>query len=168
MILPRIGGTPADLFSVANHSNEKVRLEVLRALRTMPLDTRSMDYIATYLTDRVQEIRQHSAVLLRGELLSASAVGKLERVAFSEDQPEEVRRRVVEALGKCPLDAAATALNTLMQPRGLLEIGSLRDDIAVALRRSPAPLAAGYFAEGLKSPAWRVRKACERAVGTAS
>lgn len=168
VILPRIGGTPADLATVANHANEKVRLEVLRSLRLMPLDTRSMDYIAAYLTDRQHEIRQHSAVLLRGELLSAEAVARLERVALAEDQPEDVRRRVVEALGKCPLDAAATALNTLMQPRGLLEVSSLRDNIAVALRKSPAPLAAGYFAEGLQSPAWRVRKACERAAGTAS
>ena len=107
-------------------------------------------------------------MLLRGELLSAEAVARLERVALAEDQPEDVRRRVVEALGKCPLDAAATALNTMMQPRGLLEVSSLRDNIAVALRKSPAPLAAGYFAEGLQSPAWRVRKACERAAGTAS
>ena len=166
MILPRVGGTPADLAPVANHANEKVRLEVLRALRLMPIDTRSMDYIAAYLTDRQHEIRQHSVVLLRGELLSADAINRLEQIALAEDQPEDVRRRVVEALGRSPLDHAATALNTLMQPRGLLEIGSLRDDIAVALRKSRAPLAAGYFAEGLKSPAWRVRKACERAVGT--
>jgi HEAT repeat protein len=134
----------------------------------MQMDTRAMDYIATYLTDPISEIRQHSLILLRGELLSAEAVGRLERVANDEDQPEEVRRRVVEALGRCPLDAAATALNTLMQPRGLIEVGSLRDHIAVALRKSPAPLAAGYFAEGLKSPAWRVRKACERAAGAAT
>lgn len=168
MILPRCGGTPGDLFSVYKHTNEKVRLEVLRALRNMPPDTRAMDYIATYLTDSIAEIRQHSLILLRGEFLSAEAVGRLERIAHAEDQSEDVRRRVVEALGRCPLDAAATALNTLMQPRGLIEIGSLRDHVAVALRKSPAPLAAGYFAEGLKSPAWRVRKACERAAGAAT
>ena len=165
MILPRCGGTPADLGLVASHANEKVRLEVLRALRLMPPDSQTMDYVAAYLTDQQHEIRQHSVVLLRGELLTAAAVTKLERVALAEDQPEELRRRVVEALGRCPLDMAATALNTMMQPRGLLEIGSLRDDIAVALHKSPAPLAAGYFAEGLRSPAWRVRKACERAAG---
>jgi hypothetical protein len=167
-ILPRIGGTPGDLFSVAKHSNEKVRLEVLRSLRLMPPDTRAMDYLATYLTDPIAEIRHHALILLRGELLSAEAVGRLERVANDDDQSEDVRRRVVEALGRCPLDSAATALNTLMQPRGLIEIGSLRDHIATALRKSPAPLAAGYFAEGLKSPAWRVRKACERAAGAAT
>jgi HEAT repeat protein len=165
MILPKCGGTALDLQPVVGHSNEKVRLEALRALRLLPPDTRAMDYVAAFLTDPVPEIRQHSIVLLRGELLSADAVARLERLALAEDQPEEFRRRLVDALGRCPLDAAATALFTLLQPRGLLEVGSLRDHVAVALRKSRAPLAAGYFAEGLKSPAWRVRKACERAAG---
>jgi hypothetical protein len=168
VILPKCGGTPADLWTVAAHSNEKVRLEVLRALRLMPSDTKAMDLIAAYLSDAVPEIRQHSIILLRGELLSVEAVARLERIASAEEQPEDVRLRVVEALGRCPLDAAATALNTLMQPRGLIEVSSLRDHIAVALRKSTAPLAAGYFAEGLKSPAYRVRKACERAAGAAT
>ncbi|MDB4939014.1 MAG: HEAT-like repeat-containing protein [Labilithrix sp.] len=165
VILTRIGGTAADLLPVASHPNEKVRLEVLRSLRALPSDAQAMDFVAAYLTDPVQEIRQHSLVLLRGELLSAEGVARLERIAANEQESEDRRRRVVEALGRCPLDAAATALFTLLQPRGLLEIGSLRDVVAVALRGSPAPLGPGYFAEGLKSPAWRVRKACERAAG---
>ena len=165
VVMSRIGANAAELLPVVAHRNEKVRLEVLRALRVMPPDMQMMDYVATYLTDPVQEIRQHSAVLLRGELLSEASVLRLEKIALAEDQPEDLRRRVVEALGRCPLDAAATALFTLLQPRGLIELGSLRDNAAVALRGSPAPLAGGYFAEGLKSPAWRVRKACERAAG---
>jgi hypothetical protein len=103
--------------------------------------------------------------MLRGDLLTAEAIARLERIALGEEYAEELRRKVVDALGRSPLDAAATALFTLLQPRGLLEGGSLRDFVAVALRQSPAPLGPGYFAEGLKSPAWRVRKACERAAG---
>jgi hypothetical protein len=165
VVMSRIGATAAELLPVVGHRNEKVRLEVLRALRVMTPDTQMMDYVAAYLTDPVPEIRQHSAVLLRGELLSEAGVDRLEKIALAEEQPEELRRRVVEALGRCPLDAAATALFTLLQPRGLIELGSLRDTVAVALRGCPAPLAGGYFSEGLKSPAYRVRKACERAAG---
>jgi hypothetical protein len=165
VVISRIGASAAELLPVVDHRNEKVRLEVLRAIRVMTPDMQTMDYVAAYLTDPVQEIRQHSAVLLRGELLSETSVQRLERIALAEDQPDDLRRRVVEALGRCPLDAAAGALFTLLQPRGLLELGSLRDAVAVALRGSPAPLAGGYFSEGLKSSAWRVRKACERAVG---
>ena len=167
VVMSRIGATAAELLPVVAHRNEKVRLEVLRALRTMQPDIQMMDYVTSYLTDPVQEIRQHSVVLLRGDLLSEAGVNRLEKIALDESQPEDLRRRVVEALGKCPLDAAATALFTLLQPRGLIELGSLRDNAAVALRGSPAPLAAGYFREGLASPAWRVRKACERAAGGA-
>lgn len=165
VVLSRIGANPGELLPVVGHRNEKVRLEVLRALRLMQPDMQLMDYVAAYLTDPVPEIRQHSVVLLRGELLSEASVLRLEKIALAEEQPEELRRRVVEALGRCPLDGAATVLFTLLQPRGLLDLGSLRDNVAMALRHSPAPLAGGYFSEGLKSPAWRVRKACERAAG---
>jgi hypothetical protein len=165
VVMSRIGATAAELLPVVAHRNEKVRLEVLRALRVMTPDMQMMDFVAQYLTDPVPEIRQHSAVLLRGELLSAASVDRLEKIALAEEQPEDLRLRVIEALGRCPLDAAATALFTLLQPRGLIELGSLRDTVAVALRGSPAPLAGGYFSEGLKSPAYRVRKACERAAG---
>lgn len=165
VLLARVGGSARDLLPVVAHSNEKVRLEVLRVLRALPADGAAMEYVATYLTDPVADIRQHSLVLLRGELLTPDAIGRLERLVLDENHNEEVRRRVVDALGKCPLDAAATSLFTLLQPRGLLDLASLRDQVAVALRGSPAPLAAGYFSEGLKSPVWRVRKACERAAG---
>jgi hypothetical protein len=167
VLLPRLGGTPRDLLPVASHENEKVRLEVLRALRALPQDSASMDFVTAFLTDPSLEIRQHSGVMLRGDLLSADAIGRLERIALGEEYSDDLRRRVVDALGKCPLDAAATSLFTLLQPRGLLDLAPLRDTVAVALRNSPAPLGPGYFAEGLKSPAWRVRKACERAAGAA-
>lgn len=165
VILPRVGGTARDLLPVASHENEKVRLEVVRALRALPQDGMTMELVAAYLTDPVPEVRQHAGVMLRGELLTGEAIARLERIALGEEHSEDLRRRVVEALGRCPLDAAATCLNTLLQPRGLLDLGSLRDHVAMALRASPAPLGPGYFSEGLKSPAWRVRKACERAAG---
>jgi hypothetical protein len=164
VILPRIGGLARDLLPVASHENEKVRLEVLRVLRALPADGTTMEFVSAFLTDPSPEIRQHASVMLRGELLTPEAIARLERLALGEDYPEDVRKRVVEALGRSPLDAAATALFGILQPRGLLDAGVLRDDAAFALRQSPAPLAPGYFAEGLKSPAWRVRKACERAV----
>lgn len=163
VILPRIGGLARDLLPVASHENEKVRLEVLRVLRSLPADGTTMEFVSAFLTDPSPEIRQHAGVMLRGELLTPEAIARLERLALGEDYPEDVKKRVVEALGRSPLDAAATALFGILQPRGLLDAGVLRDDAAFALRQSPAPLAAGYFAEGLKSPAWRVRKACERA-----
>jgi hypothetical protein len=165
VLLPRVGGTSRDLLPVASHENERVRLEVVRVLRTLPPDGTTMEFVAAYLSDPVPEVRQHAAVMLRGDLLTAEAIARLERIALGEEYAEELRRKVVDALGRSPLDAAATALFTLLQPRGLLEGGSLRDFVAVALRQSPAPLGPGYFAEGLKSPAWRVRKACERAAG---
>jgi hypothetical protein len=55
------------------------------------------------------------------------------------------------------------ALYTLIQPRGLIEVSSLRDVAAVALRKSPAKIAPQYFEEGLNSSTYRVRKAFERA-----
>lgn len=167
-LVARVGGTPRDLLAVASHENEKVRLEVVRVLRALPPDAITTEFVAAFLSDPSAEIQKHAAVMLRGELLTPEAVARLERVALGEQYAEDLRRRVVEALGRSPLDAAATVLYNLLQPRGLLESGSLRDNVAVALRQSPAPLGPGYFAEGLKSSAWRVRKACERAASGAT
>lgn len=167
-LVPRVGGAARDLSPVALHPNEKVRHEVLRALRAVPPDGAMMDIVVAYLTDVAADVRQPAATMLRGELLTVEAIGRLEKIALGEEHPEELRLRVVSALGHCPLDAAATALFTLLQPRGLLDLGSLRDHVAVALRGSPAPLGPGYFAEGLQSPVRRVRKACERAAGASS
>jgi hypothetical protein len=165
-LLPRLGGTTEDVLKVARHEHEKVRVEVVRALRVLPADPTAMDIVAAYLTDPAPEVKQPAAVMIRGELLTVGAVALLERIAAAEDQPDDLRRRVVEALGRSPLDAAATALAALLQPRGLLlEVAPLRDNVAVALRHSPAPSAPHHFAEALRSTAWRVRKACERAQG---
>ena len=101
--------------------------------------------------------------------MSEKSVASLERVAADDQQSEEVRRRVIDALGKSLHDAAAAALFKLMQPKGLIERGAtsaLRDAAAEALRASPAAKAAALFQEGLTSSTWRVRKACERAAGT--
>lgn len=162
-LLPKLGGTARDVVRVSKHPEERVRIEVIRGLRAMPFDETAMDVIADLLTDRAADVRHHAGVMIRGELLTAHSIPQLERVAADETHPEPVRRRCVEALGKSPLDAAATALYALLQPRGLIELGTIRDLAAVVLRTSPAPAARGYFEEGLKSQVWRVRKACERA-----
>ncbi|MBS2019288.1 MAG: HEAT repeat domain-containing protein [Deltaproteobacteria bacterium] len=164
-LLPRLGGSTRDVVRVARHPEERVRIEVIRVLRTLPMDETGMDIIADLLTDKSADVRNHAGVMIRGELLTAHSIPALERVAADESHPEAVRRRCVEALGRSPLDAAATALYALLQPRGLIELGTIRDLAAMMLRSSPAPLARGYFEEGLKSPVWRVRKACERALG---
>lgn len=169
LLLSRMGGVPADVAVVARHPNEKVRLEVLRALRAMPQDSTSMDVLARYLVDASAEISRGARATLRGELLGAGAIAELARIAEDEQTSEELRRFSIQALGQCPVDAAAGCLFKVLQPKGLIELGSgsaaVRDLAAVALRGSPAPAARGYFEQGLASTVRRVRKACERAAG---
>ncbi len=162
-LVPRVSGTARDLSPVVQHPNEKVRAEVARALRAMPGDDTTMEIAATYLEDASAEVRQQARFVLRGDLLTPRSVALLEHYAADERKPEETRRFVIEVLGSSRLDDAAGALFRLLQPRGLIEMGSLRDATAVALRGSKAPSAAHWFDEGLRSTAWRVRKACERA-----
>jgi hypothetical protein len=73
---------------------------------------------------------------------------------------------VIHALGRSPRDEAAAALLRILQPKGLVDLGgsAIRDIAASMLRHSTAPSAPTYFEQGLRSPAWRVRKACERAM----
>jgi hypothetical protein len=167
ILLPRLGGTARDLTRVARHPNEKVRLEIARALHLVPADSYVADIAAAYLGETASEVRIQARSLIRaellGELLGPTGILVLERIAGDEAQPEESRQIAIEALGRCPDDAAATALFQLIQPRGLMDRSTVRDFAAVALRRSPAPGAAALFQEGLKSSAWRVRKSCERA-----
>jgi HEAT repeat protein len=147
------------------HPNEKVRSEIARSLRAMPADDVTMEIAASYLEDPSQEVRQQARFLLRGDMLTPRSIALLEHYAGDERKPEETRRYIVEVIGSSRLDDAAGALFRLLQPRGLIEMSSVRDAAAVALRRCPAPSAAYWFNEGLRSSAWRVRKACERAAG---
>ncbi len=168
LLLSRCGGTTHDLAGVARYPNEKVRLEVARALRVIPPDQVAMDIAASYLTDSSHDVSQAARVVLRGDLLGVGAIATLEAVAADDAQSEELRRRIVETLGHSPNDAAAAALFKLIHPRGLLEMGAssqIRDAAAVALHGSQAPSAAARFEEALHSTTWRVRKACERAMG---
>jgi hypothetical protein len=165
ILLARVGGTVADLAPIAGHPNEKVRLEIARLLRTLPADSTSADIAAKYFGDAAPEVRIQARGLVRGELLGPTGIQALERIASDESQSDDDRRAATTLLGRCPADAAAVALFGLLQPKGLIDRGSARDYAAVALRASPAPTAAALFDEGLKSPAWRVRKACERAAG---
>jgi hypothetical protein len=164
-LLPRVGGTPRDLVPIARHPNERVRSEVMRALRTLQPDEASMDILVGYLGDSAQELRQAARSMLRADLLGLGAIVQLERIADDGDREEALRRRCIEVLGRSTLDSAAEALLRLIQPRSLLEGGTLRELAAVALRGSPAPRAAAFFEQGLQSSVRRVRKACERAAG---
>jgi hypothetical protein len=164
-LLTKVGGGARDLLPVARHPNEKVRAEVARALRAVPLDEATVEIASAYLGDPLAEIRIQARGLVRGELASPTAVLVLERIADDDQQPDDARRQATEALGRCPLDPAASALFRLLQPRGLLELGAVRDLAAVALRASPAPDAKRLFQEALHSSARRVRKAAERAAG---
>jgi hypothetical protein len=168
-LLPRAGGTAADLVEAARHAHERVRLEVVRALRAVAQDRAAMDVAVALLTDPSEDVRKAARVSIRGDLLGPEAIAKLEALAESDEQPEELRRLAVQALGQSPDDRAARALFKLLQPRGLIEIGSgsshVRDLAAAALRRSSAPSAPDQFAQGLRSSVGRVRKACERAAG---
>jgi hypothetical protein len=166
LLMARIGGTATDLDAAARHPEDRVRLEVVRSLRAMPADEASMSLVAGYLADSADEVRLHARSLLRGELLGDAAIADLERIAADDQQPEDVRRSVVNALGRCPRDSAALALFQVLHPQGLIESGAsagVRDLAAAVLRRSPAAAAAGYFEQGLASSVRRVRRACERA-----
>jgi len=170
LLLSRIGGTASDLEVAHRHADFRVRLEVVRGLRVMSAEEASMTLIAAYLADPADEVRQHARSLLRGELLGDPAIAELERLLLDDQQPDDLRRSVVDALGRCPRDGAAMALFKGLHPQGLIESGGaagVRDLAASALRHSPAPGASAYFEQGLTSSVRRVRKACERAAGGA-
>lgn len=168
LLVARVGGTARDLDAAHRHPDPRVRLEVLRSLRTMPGDEAAMALVVGYLSDAAEEVRQNARLLLRGELLGEASIAELERLALDDEQPEDLRRSAVDALGRCPRDTAAGALFKVMHPHGLIESGStgaIRDLAAFALRRSQAPGASEFFELGLASTVRRVRKACERAAG---
>jgi hypothetical protein len=164
LLLLHAGGTAADLVPIANHPREQVRIEIVRVLRQVH-ESAAMDIIALYLVDPSAQISEHAPAMLRGELLSVQAIARLEAIASDEHQAEELRKRVVYALGRSPRDEAAAALLRILHPKSLVDLGggAIRDIAASMLRHSPAPNAEGYFEQGLHSLAWRVRKACERA-----
>jgi hypothetical protein len=164
-LLPRLGAAPKDLVNVAYHPHERVRGEVLRALRAMPMDEVATDLVVDALVDASPEVRSSARVMLRGEALGAQAIAALHALAGDGEQAQELRQRAVEALAQSPRDEAAEALYELVHPKSLLEIGGFREIAAAALRRSRAPRAAALFAEGLRSPVRRVRWACEKAAG---
>jgi hypothetical protein len=171
LLLARCGGTAADLAGVARHPNERVRLEVVRALRSVPQDEASMNIAAQLLTDSSHEARTAALLLIRGEALRGPAIATLDALTNDEAQPEELRRRLVQALGHSPDAAAAEVLFRLLHPKGLLERGAtaaIREAAAIALRGSRAANAAALFQQGLQSSTGRVRKVCERAAGGGS
>lgn len=165
MLIPRARGTGAELLPIAAHPHEQVRREIVRVLRNLR-DEPAMEIVAQYLRDPCAEIASYVPSLLRGELLGPATIARLEAIAADDRSPEEVRKRIVFALGRSPREQAAAALLRILQPKSLVDLGSgtIRDLAAAALRHSPAPNAQSCFEEGLRSSAWRVRKACERAL----
>jgi hypothetical protein len=165
LLLPRAGGTTADLEPLSRHENPRVRLEVVRSLRLLPADATTESIAVTYLVDESAELARAARTLIRAETLGAESIETLARQAEEEKLDEDRRRFAIETLGRSASDAAAAALFRILQPKGLLELGtsSIRDLAATALHGSKAPSARALFAEGLASTVWRVRKACERA-----
>jgi hypothetical protein len=171
VLFARVGAAAHELAPVHRHPDDRVRLEVVRSLRSMAADEASTNLVVGYLTDPTEEVRQNARLLLRGDLLGDAAIAELERIALDDACDDELRGRVVEALGRCGRDAAALALFRVLHPHGLIESGAsakVRDLAAASLHHSRAPAAAQYFEQGLLSGVRRVRKACERVSGRTS
>ena len=163
----RVGARAGELHSTSRHPHPKVRLEVARAMRAMPSDPRASDVLAALLLDMSEEVRTAAQSALAEVLVSPAAAHSVEVSILDETQPDDVRRRALDALGKSASDEAAAALFRLLEPRGLIErafSGEIRDRAAAGLRRSRAPTAQRLFQQALQSTTWRVRKACERAM----
>lgn len=163
-LLPSCGGTASDYQSVARHPHEKVRAELLRALRSVPPDEGTNAVVLELLSDPLPDHRARAAMMLRGELLVPREVSRIAELVADPQQSDELKRKLVLSLGKSVLDNAAGALFEVLQPKGLLDTGTLREVAAEALRGSPAPAAGRYFDEGLRSSSFRVRRACEKAI----
>jgi hypothetical protein len=163
-LLPACGGTASDFLPLTRHPNEKVRAEILRALRSVPLDEGINAVLVEILADPIPDNRARAAMMLRGDLLVARSVARVAELLATPDLTDELKRRLVLALGKSRHDEAASALFDVLQPKGLLDTGALRELAADALRTSPAAAAARHFDEGLRSSSFRVRRACEKAL----
>jgi hypothetical protein len=166
----RLGGDARELRPLAEHPHAQVRVEVVRQLRSMAKDPAACEIVAGRLSDRSPDVAQAAIASLATMELPASIVGALESLATDEQRSDDARLAAVQVLGRCRNEVAPEALLRLLQPHGLIERPSttaIREEAARALRSSPAPSAAARFDEALHSPAWRVRKACERAMGQA-
>jgi hypothetical protein len=164
----RLGGDARELRPLADHPHAQVRIEVVRQLRSLARDPTACEIVAGRLADPTPEVVQAAIASLATMELPPAAVGALETVATDEQRGEEARRAAVQVLGRCRSEVAPDALVRLLQPHGLIERPSttaIREEAARALRGCPAPNAQARFEEALRSSAWRVRKACERAMG---
>ncbi len=166
----RVGATPRDLMPIARHADERIRAEILRALRTMPADEVTLDIVIGYLNDPSLEVRPLARAMLDGTdlVVGSAAVPRLERIAKDEKQDDNLRHAALGALGQGTIDEAAEALFRFMQPGKLIEsnaVTAMRDVAAAALYASPSEAGKRLFAEGLASSVRRVRRSCERAEG---
>jgi hypothetical protein len=166
-LLGRVQGRVDDLTEVARHRDENVRVEVVRALRALPLCEKTMDLAVRYLADPSPTVRSAVRLLVRGEWLGTGAIVGIGRLLADPSQPDEVQRRLVQALGRSRHDTAAELLFRTMEPRAVIDVGNaaaLRELAAAELRRCPAPKAPKLFEEALHSTSRRVRKTAERIV----
>jgi HEAT repeats len=164
----RLGGDARELRTLAEHPHVQVRVEVVRQLRSLARDPAACEIVAGCLADRSGDVVQAAIASLATMDLPASVVGALEALASDEQRGDEARQAAVRVLGRSRNEVAPEALVRLLQPHGLIErpaTSAIRDEAARALRTSPAPTAPARFEEALRSSAWRVRKACERAMG---
>jgi len=166
-LLARVQGRADDLVEIARHRDEKVRLEVIRALRGLPACEKTMDLAVRYLADSSPEVRVAVRLLVRGEWLGTGAIHGIGRLLADPSQPEEVLKRLVQALGRSRHDTAAQLLFKTMEPKAVIDVGhaaALRELAAAELKRCPAASAPKLFDEGLHSTSRRVRKVCERVI----
>jgi len=164
----RLGGDARELRAIAEHPHAQVRVEVVRQLRSMARDPVACEIVAGRLSDRAPDVAQAAIASLATMDLPTSVVTALESLATDDQRSDEARLAAVQVLGSCRNEVAPEALLRLLQPQGLIErpsTSAIREEAAKALRSSPAPSAAARFDEALHSSAWRVRKACERAIG---
>lgn len=163
----RLGGSAAELRAIAEHPHAQVRVEVVRQLRALRGDPAGATIVAGRLSDPSPDVAQAAIASLATMDVPASLLASLEAIAADEDRADDARLAAVRVLGASREDAGADALIRLIQPRGLMERPSttaVRERAARALRTCPAPGSAARFDEALRSSAWRVRKACERAL----
>jgi hypothetical protein len=166
-LAPRVALLVSDVAPMLKHPQPKVRVEAARALRGMAADPRACELLASLLDDAEGEV-QLAAIAGLAELpLSPNTVTRMEHAVLDERRPDDVRFRAVDALGRSTMNEAVEALFRLLEPRGLLErpfVAALRERAAAALHHSRAPVAPALFAQARQSGAWRVRKACEKAL----
>ena len=129
----REGGV-APLMAARDHEDERVRVEVIRALTRLQ-GANAVPVLAAALSDPSQRVRNAALSLLRAEP-SEQVVSVIEAHLTTADADEGEVRRLVRAIGERPTPAARQALDGLAARR--FAVGSarlVREAARDALRR---------------------------------